>query len=192
MTVPTDLAADDHGHIVQYYETADFLSARVSEFMALGLGAGEAAVMIATPAHVALVEAELAGRGVDVDEAVATGALTVLDARETLARISRGGHPDRDRFIDVVGGAISKARPRARYPIVRAFGEMVAVLWAEGQQDAAMELEELWNEMLGHHPFSLMCGYPMGVVSRDGQDAFRRIASVHTRLMGSESGSPAD
>lgn len=192
MSAPRDLAADDRGHIVQYYEAPEFLSARVTEFIALGLEAGEAAVMIATPEHVALVEADLAARGVHVEEARRSGALTVLDARETLALVMRGRHPDRDRFLRVVGGAIAEARPQARYPIVRAFGEMVAVLWTEGMQDAAMELEELWNELLGHHPFSLMCGYPMDAVEREGEGAQQRIAALHTHLMRSEAGSPGD
>jgi len=71
---------------------------------------------------------------------------------------------------------------RAKFPIVRAFGEMVAVLWERDQREAAIELEELWNELLGHHPFSLMCGYPLGRDGRADPKAFERILGLHTSV----------
>lgn len=53
------------------------------------------------------------------------------------------------------GSVISRAaegRPR-----VRIFGEMVALLWAEGMNDAALGLEGLWNDLRKLRPFSLLC-----------------------------------
>ena len=158
---PTDLVASDRGHDVQYYEHTRFLVERVADFLAPGLTAGEAVVIIATPKHADLIDEELRGRGIDVDEARRDGRMIGLDAVETLKAFMVGDQPDHRRFVAVVGGAVERARLQAKAPIVRAFGEMVAVLWAQGRLAAALALEDVWNELLGHHPFSLLCGYPM-------------------------------
>jgi hypothetical protein len=40
------------------------------------------------------------------------------------------------------------------------FGEMVALLWAEGKKEAALEVEALWNDALNDRAFHLHCAYP--------------------------------
>ncbi|MGH2450077.1 MAG: MEDS domain-containing protein [Candidatus Limnocylindria bacterium] len=189
---PTDLAASDGSHVVQYYEEPSFLVRRVSEFIALGLEAGEAALVIATREHHLLITDDLVQRGIDVAGARRSGSYVVLDAKEALSRFMRDGRPDRASFIELVGGAIAQARPRARYPIVRAFGEMVAVLWAAGQRDAALELEELWNELIGHHPFSLMCGYPTDIFGPEDTAALEKVSAAHGRVLRGEDEAAAD
>ena len=158
---PTDLVASDRGHAVQYYEHTRFLVERVADFLAPGITAGEAAVIIATPKHADLIDDELRARGIDIDAAHRDGRLVGLDAVETLKAFMIGDQPDHERFVAVVGGTVERARLQAKAPIVRAFGEMVTVLWAQGRLAAALAVEDVWNELLGHHPFSLLCGYPM-------------------------------
>lgn len=51
---------------------------------------------------------------------------------------------------------------------VRIFGEMVAVLWAEGKTRTAIRLEELWDELATRHAFSLLCAYPMSAYRAEG------------------------
>jgi len=34
------------------------------------------------------------------------------------------------------------------------FGEMVAILWSEGNKVGALELERLWNDVLKDHAFA--------------------------------------
>jgi hypothetical protein len=166
----TDLVASARGHQVQYYEHSRFLVDRVADFLAPGLIAGEAVVVIATPKHADMIEVELRGRGIDIDAARREGRFVGLDAVQTLKAFMVGDRPDRPRFVGVVGGVIERARLQAQAPIVRAFGEMVAVLWAQGRPTAALALEDVWNELLGKHPFSLLCGYPMpGLAEADIQ-----------------------
>ena len=45
---------------------------------------------------------------------------------------------------------------------VRIYGQMVDVLWKNGQQEAAIRLETLWNQLANTQAFSLLCGYAMG------------------------------
>lgn len=177
--MPSDLGASERGHEVQYYEHSQFLVGRVADFIAPGLDAGEAAVVIATPKHTDLITAELIGRGVDVDTLASSGALSRLDAVETLGKFMLAGRPDPTLFQIAIGSTIEAARANAKVPIVRAFGEMVAVLWAQGRPGTAIAVEELWNRLLGHHPFSLLCGYP--IVELDAND-IDTVSSLHSRV----------
>jgi cytochrome P450 len=166
----TDLVASDRGHKVQYYEHSRFLVDRVANFLAPGIIAGEAAVVIATSKHADLIDVALRARGIDLDAARRDGRLVGLDAVQTLKEFMIGDQPDHARFVGVVGGAIERVRLQATAPIVRAFGEMVAVLWAQGRPSAALAVEDVWNDLLGHHPFSLLCGYPVtGLADADVQ-----------------------
>src|SRR5712691_8583237 len=148
-----ELACDWHGadrmihqndgltdsHLVQFYEHEPFLFDRVSDFMSGGLRASDAAVVIATRQHRMGVEATLRERGIDVGELIACGRFYTLDAAETLADFMVDGWPDPRRFAESVGGAIRIARG-ANDRRVLAFGEMVALLYAEGRRDAALRL----------------------------------------------------
>jgi len=93
------------------------------------------------------------------------------------------GRPDRQLFSDVIGGQL--LRTHATYPRVRAFGEMVALLWANGNSRAALELEEMWNELLGHHPFSLLCAYSLDTLGKPASlQSVVDIAKLHGKVIG--------
>ena len=182
-----DLGASDRGHEVKYYEHSRFLVGRVADFIAPGLTAGEAAVVVATPKHADLIEGELLRRGIDVGAAQRSRTLISLDAVETLGKFMLAGRPDPYLFDTVIGTTIERARGAAVVPIVRAFGEMVAVLWAQGRPGAAIALEDLWNRLLGHHPFSLLCGYP--IEQLDASD-IEKVSALHTRAEAAEHEAP--
>src|SRR4051794_6576098 len=142
-------------HVAQFYETVPFLLDTVREFLSVSLRSGQAAVVIATPAHRAGIEERLVADGLDLDGAVARGQYVALDAGETLAAITVDGAPNAEQFEAVVGGVIAQAM--ASYQHVRAFGEMVALLAADGQYEAAIHLERLWNDLRQTWAFSLLC-----------------------------------
>src|SRR5438552_7636492 len=148
----SDMGASDHCILV-YEDDAHLLDA-VSRFTGSGLAAGEAVVVIATQPHRDYLEARLGAHGVDLASVCAEGQYVPLDAVETLSQIMIGGWPDQERFVNVVGGVI--ARAGSRYPRVRAFGEMVALLYAEGKEDATLQIEELWNDLATLHAFQLL------------------------------------
>lgn len=149
-------------HLVQFYESDAELIARAGEY----LQAAEAAVVIATEAH----RPALAGALTD------PGDIVWLDAEAVLAHIMPRGALDPAAFSDVVGGVIRTAAGGGRP--VRAFGEMVALLWQRGDVAGALELETLWNELMAAVPFSLYCAYP----SVADADDFARICHAHTAV----------
>ncbi len=149
-------------HQVQFYEDREFLAGVVAEFLAAGLAAGESLFVIARPEHRELFARRLRELGLDPDAARTSGQLICLDAGDTLARLLVEGMPSRERFRAVVGGLFDAAMARAPQARIRAYGEMVDILWTEGQAPAALALEDLWNELQSRHDFSLLCAYTMG------------------------------
>lgn len=142
-----------HGdHMVHLYQEPQLLAEAVVEYAASGLRAGEAAILIATPAHRAIFERELERLGLS-----RSPALRLVDAEECLGRFLHEGQPQWKEFHEVVGGMLAELR--LQYPSVRAYGEMVDVLWQRGEHDAAAQLEEYWNELTRLQTFSLLCAY---------------------------------
>ncbi|HEY0005678.1 MAG TPA: ATP-binding protein [Pyrinomonadaceae bacterium] len=173
-------------HFVQFYDTDDFLLNSLSGFISAGLRAGDACIVVATEAHREGLDKRLRVEGVDVDAALACGQYISLDAAETLNRFMFEGEPERERFESVIGGLIGQALKGQ--PRVRIFGEMVALLWAEGKQAAAIQLEELWNEIGKTHPFSLFCAYGMsGLSGEHCAEALSRVCAGHSRVIPAES-----
>jgi len=148
-------------HIVQFYEDEDFLVERVVDFLNKGFGAGQPAVVIATEAHAGKFRDGLRANGLDVDAAVKGGLLTILDAGATLDSFMTGALPDEELFVSIVGGVIETASARRPGRGVRAYGEMVNVLWNDGNPEAAIRLEQFWNTLLQTYDCSLMCAYGM-------------------------------
>src|SRR5262245_22606623 len=152
-----DLGTSDH--VILVYEADVHLVDAVSHFVSTGLAAGEAAIVVATLPHQEQLDARLRAHGVDLATACAQGQYIALDAAETLAQFMVDGWPDAQRFADIIGGII--ARAGSRYPHVRVFGEMVALLWAAGHGDATLHLEALWHDLLKTYAFPLLCAYPI-------------------------------
>lgn len=185
-TPPRVPADRECAHIVQFYESDDFLIGSVRDFLHPALQAGEAAVLISTPEHLAGFEETVSGLGPELDAARAEGRFISLDAEQTLASFMVDGNPDRDRFFSVVGAVLDRASDGGR--TVRAFGEMVALLWERGAVPAAIRLEELWNEIAQTRPFTLLCAYPVGASADPASaDRFAEVCERHTNVVPAES-----
>jgi PAS domain S-box-containing protein len=195
MTVSTLTAAREpamagHNHAVQFYESDDFLRDTVADFIGNGLVAGEPVIVIATAEHRSAFASALAERGLDLAEAEASGDLVMLDARETLATFMSGSMPDAQQFRNSVGGVIGRtARGRQQ---CRAYGEMVDLLWRDGNPDAAIRLEELWNDLAEYYTFNLLCAYPMGnFYSEKHGEQFEEVCRTHSHVFPAESFLPS-
>jgi len=182
-------------HAVQFYENDRFLCDEVARFAHEGLRAGESVVVIATRPHREAIESELKQQTRCEDSLPAGGAKLVWrDADETLSALLVNGWPDAARCKDVLGALVDEASDSGKVP-ARAFCEMVALLCAAGNPEAALRLEQLWNELAWHHAFSLRCAYPTRVFAgEEGRQAFHAICAAHSEVMPSEAfqATPAD
>jgi hypothetical protein len=169
-------------HVAQVYQDADFLLMAVAHFVVTGLQKGEAVVLIMREPHWEQLQARLESVQADPAGAMARGQLFHYDAQATLARIMKAGMPDRDRFREVIGDAVSAAW--RKYPQVRAFGEMVDILWQSGHRVGAQHLEELWNDFIRSRGFSLFCAYAMDPLSDAAYGGpLENVCKTHTHLI---------
>jgi PAS domain S-box-containing protein len=179
---------EQRAHMVQFYSEDDVLLDEVSRFIGTALGAGDAAIAIAIPAHREGLAQRLSQRGLDISRIASEGRFVALDAAGTLSKITTDGFPDRSRFAELIGDQIVSARKRTeRERPVAIFGEMVALLWAEGRSTAVLQLEGLWNELAKTHSFSLRCAYPIGSFYREEHgEPFLKICGQHSVVIPGE------
>lgn len=156
------MTAFRHSHSVKFYADDASLCGTVSAFLTENLAGGLPAILIATAAHEAGILQVLGGRSVNWEKAVRDGVLVLRNAESTLDAFMVDGRPDKQLFERQVGALIGSHSARHNGAPVRAYGEMVDVLWKRGDRQAAIELEALWNELAARHRFALLCGYAMG------------------------------
>ena len=173
-------------HFVQFYEADGFLLNSLSGFIGSALKSGDGAIVVGTKAHREGLDELLLENGLDLVTASNSGLYVSIDAAETLSRFMVDGSPEPQRFNEVIGGLVSNVsngRPR-----VKAFGEMVALLWAEGNYTGAIRLEELWNDLQKTHSFSLFCAYPMNSFGGEKlAGPMTGVCTTHSRVIPAES-----
>jgi hypothetical protein len=170
-------------HAVQFYGSDHSLFTCVSGFLGQGLVDGNPGIIIATASHSKAILERLRARFIDVDRAQRTGHLVVLDAHKTLDRFMVGDLPDTDAFEENVGQmipALLKGHPERT--LIRAYGEMVDVLWKQGRIEATIRLEMLWNKLANRYGISLLCGYAIGNFDQSPA-AFEEVCRQHTHVV---------
>lgn len=159
-------------HVVQFYSDDDELVASVTQHLIDGFRRGEVAVVIATPRHRVAIARACGTRG----------NIVTLDAAETLEAFMVDGRPDAGLFDAVVGDAVRGIAIDGHR--ARAFGEMVALLWDQGNVTGALELEELWNQLLDEVGFSLFCAYPTSILAGDQGTPLAEVCALHSDVVG--------
>ena len=172
-------------HLVELYGNDDrLLATHVGRYLAAGLRRLDGLVVIATPAHAKAITRYLADtEPVGAPEAERVGRLRYLDAATTLSRLLKDGRPDATLFHSVVSEPLREARRRSGSGQVRAFGEMVGLLWTEGRHADAATLEGFWNAALLESGCSLYCAYPIDFAGACPSSAdLTPIVASHTHL----------
>jgi len=172
-------------HSVKFYDDEQSLGRTVAEFLAPGMLQRLPAIVIATPDHRTMIAKELETRGVDVRRLESEGDLQMLDADDILARFMVGTEPDPVRFHATVDELIARAcKDRPPCP-VRAYGEMVDLLWKRANAEGAIRLEMLWNRVATQAQFSLLCGYAVGNFYKEVATGptFQAVCDQHNHVM---------
>ncbi len=144
-------------HLVHIYEHRDTLVDSVCNFVVPGLTSADGIIIIATKENSTEFIKSLERRSIDVPKAKLLGQLLILDAHETLKKIMSGGELDPLKFETVIGSVLQKLT--RKHSQVRAYGEIVSILWNNGDEEKAIQLEKLWNDLATRHNFALLCGY---------------------------------
>jgi anti-sigma regulatory factor (Ser/Thr protein kinase) len=169
---------------VLFYDRADRAVEGLCDYVATGLRQGDAVLAVLTPEHAAALHTALRGTDAPAATAAAEGWFVVLDAAETLATFVADGVLDRTLLTDCLGGLLASLTAGGRP--VRAAGEMVAVLWAEGNITGALALEDAWNELAEAYTFALLCPYPADVLVRADLGDIGRLCEQHSEIVAPE------
>jgi hypothetical protein len=173
-----------HNHYVHFYNDDSALLDEVSRYIGGALGTGDSAVVIATPTHREGIRKRLHQCGFDFMYPTLKRRYLEFDAAGTLSQFMVDGLPDAASFSGIMSNALVKARVAAQGqpPRVAAFGEMVALLWAQGNEDAALALERLWNDLAHSNSFDLYCAYPKSAFALGDEEPFLKICREHSQV----------
>ena len=166
-------------HLVEIYgDDASFLDS-LEAFVIGGLKKKESVIVIATPQHLKALDSRLRFRNIDVEAATAKDLYIPLDAEETISKFMVKGWPDDALFEQVVGDLLVRGRKNGKK--IRAFGEMVALMWARGETEATIRLEHLWHKFCSSEAFCLFCAYPKAGFTQNVKASIKEICEAHTQ-----------
>jgi len=176
------------GHDVLFYRTDAFLTRTVVDFLAEGVSTGHPIVVIATEAHRRAFADGLRAKGLDPDQGFGDRLPVWLDARETLDTIMEGSRPNRELFMSIVEEAFERIIDKRNYLVIRCYGEMVDLLWKDGNPEAAALFEQCTNELADRYKFAMLCGYAIDdFMHEEGIAGVRRICDQHKHVLPLES-----
>jgi prepilin-type processing-associated H-X9-DG protein len=174
----------ENGHIVQLYQDDDFYGEAISHFAAEGLIRGESIILVATRPHWENISARLRGKGFQIDALLRDGQLTVLDADSTLPKFMVGNVPDGNIFKPLAKQTIAKARAGGKFRQVRWWGEMVNVLYVDGNVGGSNRLEELFDEVAHEESIPIFCSFLMDKFDpKIYEEAFGNVCRTHSHVI---------
>jgi PAS domain S-box-containing protein len=175
---------------VQFYGDDGFFLHELHNYIGSALARGTSGIVIATSGHLENLSRKLSRDGVDLAKARTEDRFIAVEAAQALGKFMVDGRPDSVLFSQALGELIARAEHASLYENHRVvvFGEMVAVLWAEGKREAAIDLEKLWNNLTRTSSFALRCAYPMQGFSRQQSLTPVHIGSDHSAAVRNKSG----
>lgn len=173
-------------HSVHFYDTHQALIDRLRGIVTSGLDSGNAVLIVATEDHRTQLVDTLEQNGMNVEAAIKDERFIMSDASDMLSMFMVGGFPDLALFLSSVGNLLVSAKKSAlsKDQGLVVFGEMVAVLWDQGNQDGALALERLWNVLLNERAFHMHCAYPRALFAQD-ETGMANICESHSHVVGS-------
>src|SRR5579884_1824344 len=171
-------------HILRLYDDDASLAKTVAELVADGLARKQTCVLIATREHLNGITYELNQRGHDCDLLEKNKRLIAVDAQEIMRKIAPRGDLDIAASRRALTGLLSKAAHGGR-PIV-AYGELVDLLCKAGKPEAAIRLEQIWNDLQKDHPMCLLCGYDAHMFKSDNRPLLELVCNEHSVSLPSE------
>jgi CheY-like chemotaxis protein len=172
-------------HEALFYSSDNALAKNLADSTCAALESGNAAIVALTEIHWRALLREFAGLGFDPAVAREEGRFLCLDATATLKDFAANGIPELSRFTETVNQWMHKldSLQRPKRPSLMLFGEVVALLWARGDYESTLRLEQFWNELASQHSFSLHCAYPMGLLDHaQNRKLITSMCPLHSEL----------
>lgn len=142
-------------HVVQLCPNKSAQAKLLTNYISEGLLNNEAVIVIARPVLRKALWTKLQALGLDMVRYKARGQIKLYDAELLLSTILLNDVVDEHYFHTFIGSQIEAAR--ATYGKVRAFGEMVEILWQRGLRDTALQLETIRNDLGKKYELTVLC-----------------------------------
>lgn len=168
-------------HVIQIYENDSVFLDTLAQFAGGGIKKGECVIVIASQNHLQSLYFRLTSYALNVQELIADDLYIPLEAEKILDQFMINGWPDEERFGQTISAIIKRGSCRNR-PI-RAFGEMVALLWGNGKTGATVQLEHLWNRLCEQHKLTLFCAYPKVGFTDDLINGMQTLCASHSKII---------
>ncbi len=176
--------SEPYGHLLRFDGPGHHPAASLVSFIAHGVSRGEGVLVITTPLRRSALVRAIKNLGLDPVPVLREGRLLFFDAPESLAAIAPDHRPDWERFDELAGLTLRELHARFGSAGVRAYGDIVGLLWKAGRYSAAARLEDFWNRLRDEIGFSLYCAYPIDIFSREFHMAsVDSFLCAHTHLL---------
>jgi hypothetical protein len=172
-------------HEIEFYSDDAGFVERATHFLAGALKTGGAAIVFATNSHRESLVERLKADGFDMNSAIQQGTYISLNATEAVSNMTVNGLPDHDRWLKDLSGVIESCvrATKTEHPRIALFGEGTSLLWAQGNKDAAIQIETICNDLLEELDLDILCAFPQSVLRRaDDARALESICSQHTAV----------
>jgi DNA-binding NarL/FixJ family response regulator len=169
-------------HEVEFYSDDAAFVVGFIRFIEAALEAGNAVIVVATELHQKSLLQRLQEHGVNIAAAIEQGRCLPLDVAETLSTFMVNDLPDPARFFRVVGDLIAAAAraTAGKESRVAICGECASILWAQGNADAAIQLEQFCNQLPKRYGIDILCGFSLSSFYREeDKQVFQRICSEY-------------
>jgi hypothetical protein len=167
-------------HVIQFYETDHIFLDALAGFVGSGINAGDSCVVILTEAHMEGLNKRLRDHSIHIQTLIDDGRYIPLDAAQTLSSFMVNGCIDKNLFYQNAEELMKRARKNNRR--VRACGEMVALLWQQGNKEATVELEQLWEQYRIKESISIFCAYPK-TIFKTIDTTLVHVCGAHSKMI---------
>jgi DNA-binding NarL/FixJ family response regulator len=172
-------------HAVQFHANDSHFLDEVSKLVGATLRSGEQVVLVTSEATRNGVARRLQARQMNLAELAEREEYVAMDSGLALSQVMRDGRPDKERLAEIIHG-LDRLRlavpngPRGRLTI---FGDMAVSLCRNGNFEAALELERIWNELTRALPFFTVCSYPIECFEHaEARNLFQNVCAEHSAV----------
>jgi hypothetical protein len=170
-----------YDHVIQAYDTEEIFLEALAGFVNTGIQVGDCCVVIVTPEHLEQLNVHLRSYGASIDTLMAADRYIPVNAEELLSKIMVGSSVDEALFDNAMAPIFERCRNTKAW--IRAGGEMVGLLIAQGNWSAALHLERLWNKLHQLDKFSIFCGYAKSIFDKASRPQADLIFAEHSKMI---------
>ena len=169
-------------HEMHVYPDHPSLESDLASFIKKSLKAGKSVLCLMAPRHRSGIMECLQAQGVDAQAAMAAGRFVPADVGELLPRFMIDGRVDRERLLAVATKLVESLKLNSGAGICSC-GEVAPTLWAQGDGEAAVEVERIWNELGKRYAMDTYCTYVAdeALCARDPH-CYQQLCSVHSHV----------